>query len=144
MRRLWTALAISLLALFTLSSLASAEERGGDREGGGRVIVGGGFSRGYYSPGWGWADPWWGFGWDPWWGPAYNPTPHTGEVKIIANQKSEPIYVDGGYVGVTGKLKKFQLQPGNHTIKICDLQGKPVYQETVHVIAGKTIDIHAG
>jgi hypothetical protein len=130
--------------MFTLSPAASAEEFRGDHDGGGRVFIGGGFGRGFYGPGWFWGDPWWGPGWGPWWGPTDYPRAHTGDIKIIANQKGEPIYVDGGYVGVTGKLKKFPLQPGNHTIKVCDLQGQTVYQQTIHVIAGKTIDIHAG
>ena len=144
MKRLWMGLAIALLALFTLVPAASAEEGGGEHGGGGRAFIGGGFSPGFYGGGWGFYDPWWGFGLDPWTEPTYYPTARTGDVKIIADHKGEPIYVDGGYVGVTGKVKKFPLKPGNHTINIRDSQGQMVYQETVHVIAGKTMDIHAG
>lgn len=77
------------------------------------------------------------------WGPAYvfAPGPRTGDVKINAEMKGESIYVDGGYAGLTGKLKKFSLQPGNHQIEIRDAAGHVIYGNTIRVIAGQTVDI---
>jgi PEGA domain-containing protein len=126
MSRFWKASAVALLALLTLTPVASAQRRR-------TVIVGGG---GFYGP------VWWGPGWyGPWWGPAYAPYPLTGNVKIVTHDKSDSVYVDGGYVGVTRKVKKFPLRPGNHDIALRDPRGHTFFQERVYVIAGKTIDI---
>jgi hypothetical protein len=77
------------------------------------------------------------------WRPAYvYPVPVRGDVKIETRVKGESIYVDGGFAGVTGKLKKFSLQPGNHQIEVQDPSGYPVFQNTVHVMAGQTVEIH--
>jgi hypothetical protein len=99
-----------------------------------RVIVRPGFGF-YYGPGPGWY-------YRPW-GPAYVLAPGrvTGDVKISAEVKGESIYVDGGYAGLTGKLKKFSLQPGNHHIEIRDRAGNVMYQNTVRVIAGQTVEV---
>ena len=88
----------------------------------------------YYGPGPAWYGPWG----DYW----YVPVPTTGDVKVSAPVKGESIYVDGGFAGLTGKLKKFSLRPGNHQIEVRDTTGRDVYQNTVHVIAGKTLDIN--
>jgi len=90
----------------------------------------------YYGPG-----PAWGY-YRPW-GPTYvlPAAPLTGDVKIDTKVKNEPIYVDGGYAGVTGHLKKFELKPGNHQIEIRDAVGNVIYNNTIQVIAGKTIDV---
>lgn len=87
----------------------------------------------YYGPSWYYGP----------WGPAYAfaPGPRTGDVKINAEMKGESIYVDGGYAGLTGKLKKFSLQPGNHQIEIRDARGNVTYENTIRVIAGQTVDI---
>jgi hypothetical protein len=85
---------------------------------------------------------------DPWWGPVYYaPYPaanYTGNVKIVTHRKGDLIYVDDGFAGVTGKLKKFPLQPGNHTIALRDSDNRTFYHRRVHVIAGKTVEIHVG
>ena len=97
-----------------------------------RVIVrpGFGFYRGpsfYYRP----------------WGPAYiYPTAPRGDVKIETAVKGESIYVDGGYAGLTGKLKKFSLPPGNHLIEVRDPSGRDVFENTVRVLNGRTVEIH--
>ncbi|MBI4165594.1 MAG: hypothetical protein HY508_07665 [Acidobacteria bacterium] len=139
MSRLSKVLAIALLVLMTLAPVASARNRGA-------VVVRPYYYRVYPYPYYGWGygpySPWWG----PWpghYGPYYYAEPTTGEVKIETKLKGYPIYVDGGYAGVTGKLKKFRLQPGNHTIAIRDVDNRPVYEERVYVIAGKTIKIYA-
>ena len=78
------------------------------------------------------------------WGPSYVyvPGPRTGEVKLHTHFKHESVYVDGGFAGVTDKLKKFDLRPGNHQIEIRDADGRILFENTVHVIAGQTIDIN--
>jgi hypothetical protein len=114
------------LGLFILAPMASAR---------GFVVA-----RPYYGYG-GWYEPYWG------WGPSYYsgyPYVRSGEVKIVTPAKDAIIYVDGGYAGVTGKLKKFTLTPGNHNIELRDPSGKTYYQQRVHVILGKTVEIHPG
>jgi len=124
--------AIALLALLTVAPVASARGRGG-------------FVRPYYHA---YAYPYWGWGFGSWygpygWGPGYYRYATTGEVKIETKQKGNSIYVDGGYAGVTGELKKFRLKQGNHTIELRSPGGQTIYQERVYVIAGKTLKIHA-
>lgn len=92
----------------------------------------------------GWYDPWW---WG--WGPnsayvPYAPAAYTGSVKIVTERKDASVYVDGGYAGRAGKLKKFELQAGTHTIEFRDSDGRRLYVERVHVIAGKTVKIYLG
>ena len=88
----------------------------------------------YYGPGPGWYRPW---------GPSYvlAPRPAMGDVKINAEMKGASIYVDGGFAGVTGKLKKFSLRPGNHQIELRDAAGNVMYRNTIHVIAGETVEV---
>ncbi|HEY2383364.1 MAG TPA: PEGA domain-containing protein [Terriglobia bacterium] len=86
-----------------------------------------------YGPGWyGWSDPYWS---------AYAVRP-TGEVKIVTHMKDASVYVDGGYAGVTSKLKHFDLMPGNHNIELRDTAGKTLLQQQVQVIRDKTTEIH--
>ena len=139
MKRIWKASAIALLAMMTLAPMASARGR--------RAVVRSYrvysaplyYSPGYYSSPWGWYHPWYG----PYWGSEYRyiPGPETGKVKIETKQKGYAVYVDGGYAGVTGKLKKFPLKPGNHTIELRDSEGRRLHQERVHVIAGETVKV---
>jgi hypothetical protein len=129
--------AIALLALLTLAPAASARGRG--------FFVQPFYYHVYPYPYWGLG---WGWGIGPWygpygWGPGYYRYATTGEVKIETKQKGDSIYVDGGYAGVTGKLKKFRLKPGNHTLELRSPSGKKIYQERVYVIPGKTLKIHA-
>jgi len=51
------------------------------------------------------------------WRQVYVAAPRTGTVKIQTRLKDAGIYVDGGFAGMTGKLKEFSLQPGNHDLK---------------------------
>jgi hypothetical protein len=124
--------AIALLSFFCLAPAASAHFRGG--------FVG------VYGPGWGWYGPGWGW-YGPYgsgWGYAYGyaPIPNSGEVKIANVAKDALVYVDGGYAGTAGKLKKFALRPGNHDIELRDPSGHAFHQEKIHVIPGKTLEIH--
>ena len=76
------------------------------------------------------------------WGPAYvYPIAPRGDVKIETAVKGESIYVDGGYAGLTGKLKKFSLSPGNHLIEVRDGSGRDVFENTVRVLNGRTVEV---
>jgi hypothetical protein len=81
--------------------------------------------------------------WAGQWGPPVYVGSRVGEVKVITREKDASIYVDGGLAGRAGKLKKFPLRPGAHTIELRDFRGRRFYQERVYVIPGKTIKIHA-
>jgi hypothetical protein len=133
MLRIWKALLVVCLALLTFAPTAAARGRG-------VVIAGGGFYSPYY--GWygpGWYSPW-GFG-----GPyayGYYPTANSGNVKIKTELKDASVFVDGGYAGQSGKLKKFALRPGTHDIALRDPSGHTFYQERINVLKGKTLEIH--
>lgn len=132
MTRIWKVAAIALLSLLTFAPVASARTRG-------FVVVRPYYYRVYPGPYWGgWYGPWYG----PW-GPGYYYNQTVGEVKIETKVKGNLIYVDGGYAGRTGELKKFPLERGTHTIELRDSDGRRLYQERVNVIAGKTLKIHA-
>ena len=120
--------AVALLALMTFVLAASARGFYG-----GRGFVGGGF--GFYP---GFYGGWYG----PWYGPSYY-VPNTGEVEIQTKHKGDQIFVDGGFAGRTGELKKFPLRPGNHTIELRNANGQTYYQETINVIAGKKLKIQS-
>ena len=67
--------------------------------------------------------------------------PRAGDVKIQTHLKDASIYVDGGFVGRTGKLKNFSLQPGNHDVEVRDYNGRMLFHDRVHVLAGRTVEI---
>jgi hypothetical protein len=138
MSRLLKVLAIALLSIFVLVPAASAQHR---------VFVSGGFvgsgpGWGWYGPGWGWYGPGW---YGPWgWGYpyAYAPIPSSGQVKLVDVAKDALVYIDGGFAGTAGKLKKFALRPGNHNLELRDPSGHAFHQEKIHVIPGKTLEIY--
>jgi len=126
---------IALLALFFLVPAASAQR--------GAVFVGHG---GYYGGGWGWYGPGWGWGWGGYYpyygyGYGYESLPHYGDVKITGAGKDAMVYVDGGYAGTVGQLKKFHLPTGSHDIELRDPSGHSFHQEKVHILPGKTLEI---
>ena len=89
-----------------------------------------------------------GYGWGPAWYPGYYPrtqvyavAPRGGDVKIQTHFKDASVYVDGGFAGLTGKLKNFALQPGNHDIEVRDRAGRMMFHDRVHVLAGRTVEI---
>jgi hypothetical protein len=93
--------------------------------------------------------PYYGFGpgWYGWYGPAWGPSyvmpyAQTGEVKLITHMKEARVYVDGGYAGLAGKLKHFDLSPGNHNLELRDSTGRNLFHEQVQVIRGRTAEIH--
>src|SRR6516162_4282256 len=93
-------------------------------------------------PYYGWGPGWYGW-YDPWWGPAYVvPSRPVGEVKLITHMKDAPVYIDGGYAGVAGKLKHFDLPPGNHNIELRTTGGQRLFHQQVQVIRDKTTEVH--
>ena len=127
--------AIALLAFVTFVPAASARGVyfGGGYGGGG--YMGGGFGPGFYPGGY--------YGYGPWYGPRYYPVSPVGEVQISTKHKGDAIFVDGGFAGRTGELKKFPLRTGTHTIELRDANGKTFYQEKITVIAGKKLKIQS-
>jgi hypothetical protein len=55
--------------------------------------------------------------------------------------KDTSVFVDGGFAGTVGQLKTFKLHPGTHNIELRAPDGHTLYQESVDVIAGKTLKI---
>jgi hypothetical protein len=121
---------IGLLGVIMLAPVASAQR--------GRVFVGGGFG---WGPGWYAPYPYWGpYGY--YYGEGYGAA-YPGEVKLVTQEKEARVYVDGGYAGTAGKLKKFRLAPGQHDIELRDASGKVLHEERVTVIPGKTVNVDA-
>ena len=112
--------AIALLAFLTFVPAASAQ-RG--YFGGG--YMGGGFGPGFYPGGY------------------YGYVSPVGQVQILTKQKGNQIFIDGGFAGRTGQLKKFPLRTGMHTIEFRDAKGQSYYKEQINVIAGKKLKIQS-
>ncbi|MGB6430894.1 MAG: hypothetical protein WBF06_09915 [Candidatus Acidiferrales bacterium] len=143
--------AIGLFAMALMVPTASAQRFGGGFRGGFR----GGFGGGFYGPsiGFGFYGPGWFYGPGLYWGPygygyygyrgdgAYT---GTGHVKLDMQAKDALVYVDGGYAGLSGKLKNFPLKAGAHDIELRDPSGHTFYQERVNVLPGRTVDIEPG
>jgi len=147
MSRIMKLSAIAILALACMVPAASAQGRFGvGFRGGYGYGFRGGFIGGYYGPGWGWG---WGPGyyWAPgygYYGYGYEGNPNAvGHIKLDMQAKDAMVYVDGGYAGLSGKLKNFPLKAGSHDIELRDPSGHTFYQERVNVIPGRTIDVHA-
>lgn len=124
--------ALVVLVLLVLVPVASARTR---------IIVRGGFGPVWYGY-WGPGPYYWGWGW----GPPYAyvvPAPYTGTVKIDTTMKDAYVYVDGGFAGPVTQMKKFPLRPGTHDIELRSPDGRTLYQESIDVIAGKTVELHA-
>jgi hypothetical protein len=66
-----------------------------------------------------------------------------GEFQILTKQKGNQMFVDGGFAGRIGELKKFQLRTGNHTLEFCDPKGQTYYIEQINLIAGKRLKIES-
>jgi hypothetical protein len=130
MTSFWKYSAIALLAFASFVPAASAR---GLYFGGG--YMGGGFGPGFYPGGY--------YGYGPWYGPRYYPVSPVGEVQISAKQKGNQIFVDGGFAGRTGQLKKFPLRTGTHTIELRNAKGDTYYKEQINVLAGKKLKIQS-
>jgi PEGA domain-containing protein len=134
MKRYWKVSAIALVAFLTFAPIAAAQRRVVIVRRPPVVVV----QRPYY----------WGYGWyDPFWGPRtyyYDRAPYTGDVKLETKLRDALVYIDGGYVGTVDKEKRFSLTPGTHDIELRNGDGHTFFQESVYVIAGKTIKVHVG
>ena len=75
------------------------------------------------------------------WHQVYIAAPRMGTVKIQTHLKEAGIYVDGGFAGMTGKLKEFSLQPGNHDIEVRNASGQTLFHERVQVLLGKMVEV---
>jgi hypothetical protein len=96
-----------------------------------------------YSPFWGptFYYPSWYYPYSYGWRQVYVAAPRTGTVKIQTRLKEAGIYVDGGFAGMTGKLKEFSLQPGNHDIEVRNDSGQTLFHERIRVLLGKTVEV---
>jgi hypothetical protein len=68
-----------------------------------------------------------------------------GQVQIDTHeksQKSDDVYIDGGYAARLKDAKKFALRPGNHQIELRSPDGQVVYQEKVAITVGHTTKLH--
>lgn len=91
----------------------------------------------YYGPSYHWYPySWYG-------GPVYFPAPVTGELKINTEDKDARVYVDGGFLGIARKTKKFDLRPGNHDVELRDSRGNVLYEEKVAIVPGHTTEFNA-
>ena len=133
MKRFLQYAAIALLAFVIYVPAASARGFYG-----GRAFVGVGVGPAFYPGFYGYYGPWYG----PWYGPGYY-APNAGEVEISTKQKGNQIFVDGGFAGLTGQLKKFPLRAGTHTLELRNANGQTFYQEKINVIAGKKLKIQS-
>jgi hypothetical protein len=134
---------VALLAMVCMVPGASAQGR--FRGGFGWGFRGPYVGFGYYGPGWFYGPGYWGpygYGYYGYNGEGY--ANGTGHVKLDLQAKDALVYVDGGYAGLSGKLKEFPLRAGNHKIELRDPSGHTFYQESINVIPGRTIDISPG
>ena len=138
MYRLWKASAIALLVLLTLAPMALAQRRVIIVERRPSVVI----VRRPFFWGPGWYNPY--YPWGPPYPYGYVPAPSTGDVKLVTEMKDASVYVDGGYAGRAGKLKKFPLPPGTHDIELRDSEGHTFFHKRVEVIVGKTTKLEAG
>src|SRR5262249_51204557 len=69
--------------------------------------------------------------------------PLTGELKLSTDDKDARVFVDNGCLGLAGKLKKFDLQPGNHDIELRDGQDNVLARERVAIVPGRTTEFSA-
>jgi hypothetical protein len=132
MKRFLKYSAIALLAFVTFVPAAAAR---GVYFGG--PFVGFGFGPAFYPGYYAWYGPVYG----PWYGPGYYRVSPVGEVQISTKHKGDAIFVDGGFAGRTGQLKKFPLRAGTHTIELRNANGHTFYQERINVIPGKKLKI---
>ena len=69
--------------------------------------------------------------------------PATGELKLNTNDKDARVFVDGGYLGIARKLKKFDLRPGDHEIELRDARDTVLFREKVAIVPGRTTEFNA-
>lgn len=102
------------------------------------------FGYGYgVGPVWGgwYAAPYWG--WSPY-EYYYYPAPQhkyqKGQVKIQTSRKNAKVYINGGYAGTVKRAHKFELKPGQYSIRIQAANGQ-TYATNVYVLRGRTVHV---
>jgi hypothetical protein len=68
-----------------------------------------------------------------------------GQVQIDTHQKSEKsddVYIDGGYAAKLKDAKKFALPPRNHDVELRSPDGQVVFHETVAITVGHTTKLN--
>ena len=101
-----------------------------------------GFVRGgFYGGGWGWG---WGPGWYAGYYPGYYYGPYAGTVKIVAPDKADSVFIDGGYAGTVKQMHKFSLRPGSHDLAVQAPIGQTIYNRRIEVLQGKTTEVRPG
>ena len=130
MTRYWKYSALVVMALTIFVPVASAHPR---------IFIGGGFyGPAFYGPGY--------YGWySPVYGAPYvvEQGPYLGKVKFDTKMKDALVYVDNAYAGTVRQLGTFPLRPGRHDIELRDRSGQVIFQQTVDVLAGKTLKLNA-
>ena len=114
----------------------------------GGVMVGAGYSRGfygapyrYYSPGYLWDPFFYGVWAHPGFYSGFPYYPDFGEVKLATSDKASAIFIDGGFAGYAGKLKSIWLEPGAYNIEV--RSGSREFSKRVYVLSGKSLKLDA-
>ncbi len=97
------------------------------------------FSRLYYDPFW-WDR--YGYPFGPMFFAPVQGRP-VGEVQIDAPEKQADVYIEGGYAGKAGKLKKLWLDPGVYSIEL-RVAGRQPEERRVYVLSNKTVKLVFG
>jgi hypothetical protein len=64
----------------------------------------------------------------------------TGEVRLEDVPKEAVVFIDGGYAGSGGDLRKFRLQPGAYTLRM-EWDGGEPFETRLYVLTGKTLRV---
>jgi hypothetical protein len=67
----------------------------------------------------------------------------TGEVRLENIAEDAAVFVNGGYAGLAGDLRKFRLHPGAYTLRI-EADGKEPFETRLYVLTGKTLRVRPG
>jgi hypothetical protein len=135
MRRIMTASAFLLSAIFVFAPAASAQcpENAGTCSSSGLFYVGNGFGSGNLGSVWGGNH-----------GGYQNGSAPPGEVHIATKAKDVQIYLNGYYRGLSGNFRYLTLGPGAVDILLLDKDGRVLFHEPVQVKTFKRITIGKG
>lgn len=127
------------------STVTYASRPSGVRFGG--VVVGAGYTRGFYPyywyGGWPYYSPFYDF-YLPMYYPGYYGyarSYHMGEIKLRVEPRNAQVYVNGAYAGKADRLKTIWLAPGAYNLELKADQRS--FQKRIYVLTGKTLKIDA-
>ena len=113
----------------------------------GGIVVGAGYTRGFYPYSWygGWPfySPFYDF-YLPMYYPGYfgyGRGDLMGEIKLRVEPPNAQVYVDGAYAGKADRLKTIWLAPGAYNLELKADQHS--FQKRIYVLTGKTLKIDA-